>query len=202
MVAAGDFGVNLRHTAGVQIQNSTVSGTNATSGRVGYAIDDIYQDSTGMVISGNIINFCHGVQVSAGLVTGNYIHDPGYVAGDRADGIFDPGFVGALMISGNTILDNFTQTSAINLDAAAAGALVGNKTIENNLLGGGGYAIYGGASLGDATSNIVIKNNRLSQASFPKSGQYGPVAYYDPKGTGNVWSGNVLDSNGQIVPSP
>ena len=203
ITAAGNYGISLRHTAGVTIENSTVSGTNATSGRVQYAIDDIYEDSTGIVVSGNnVSNFSHGVQVSAGLVSGNYIHDPGHVAGDHVDGIFDPGFAGALMISGNTILDNFTQTSAISLDASAAGSPVANKTVENNLLGGGGYAIYGGASLGNTTSNIVIKNNRFSQAFFPKSGQYGAIAYYAPKGTGNVWSGNVWDGNGQTIPSP
>ena len=131
------------------------------------------------------------MQVSAGLVTGNYIHDPGLIAGDHIDGIFDPGFAGALMISGNTILNSFTQTSAISLDASAAGTLVANKTVENNLLGGGGYAIYGGDSLGNTTSNIVIKNNTFSQAYFPKSGQYGPVGYFNPAGTGNVWTGNV-----------
>jgi hypothetical protein len=203
IATAGNYGISLRHTAGVTIENSTVSGANATSGRVQYAIDDIYEDSTGIVVSGNnVSDFCHGVQVSAGLVTGNYIHDPGYVAGDHIDGIFDPGFAGALMISGNTILDSFTQTSAISLDASAAGTLVANKTVENNLLGGGGYAIYGGDSLGNTTSNIVIKNNRFSQAYFPKSGQYGPIAYYNPKGTGNSWSGNVWDSSGQTIPSP
>jgi hypothetical protein len=203
ITTSGNYGISLRHTAGVTIENSTVSGTNAASGRISYAIDDLYQDSTGIVISGNnVSNFCHGVQVSAGLVTGNYIHDPGYVAGDHIDGIFDPGFTGALMISGNTILDNYTQTAAISLDASAAGKLVANKTVQNNLLGGGGYAIYGGSSLGNTTSNIVIKNNRFSQAYFPKSGQYGPIAYFDPKGTGNLWSGNVWDSTGQTIPSP
>ena len=185
IVVAGNYGISLRNTAGVTIENSTISGTNATSGRVEYAVDDIYQSSTGLVVSGNnISDFCHGVQVSACLVTGNYIHDPGYVAGDHIDGIFDPGFAGALMISGNTILDSFTQTSAISLDASAAGTLVANKTVENNLLGGGGYAIYGGDSLGNTTSNIVIKNNRFSQLYFPKSGQYGPVAYFDPRAQG------------------
>ncbi len=203
VVVAGNYGISLRHTAGVTIENSTVSGTNATSGRVEYAIDDIYEDSTGIVVSGNnVSDFCHGVQVSAGLVTGNYIHDPGLIAGDHIDGIFDPGFAGALMISGNTILNSFTQTSAISLDASAAGTLVANKTVENNLLGGGGYAIYGGDSLGNTTSNIVIKNNTFSQAYFPKSGQYGPVGYFNPAGTGNVWTGNVWGSSGVTIPSP
>jgi hypothetical protein len=203
ITTAGNYGISIRNTSGVTVENSTISGANATSGRVQYAIDDIYENSTGLLISGNnISDFCHGVQVSAGLVTGNYIHDPGFISGDHIDGIFDPGSLVALTISDNTILNNFTQTSAISLDASAAGSTVSNKTVENNLLGGGGFAIYGGDSLGNTTSNIVIKNNTFSQAFFPESGQYGPVGYFNLQGTGNAWTGNVWGGNGQTIPAP
>ena len=203
IVTRGNFGISLRNTAGVTIENSTISGLNATTGRVNYAIDDIYEDSTGMVISdNNISDFGHGVQVSAGTMTGNYIHDPGYIAGDHIDGIFDPGGSAALTINDNTILDSLTQTAAISLDASAAGEPVANKTVENNLIGGGGYVIYGGASLGNTTSHIVIQNNRFSQLYFPESGLYGPVAYFNTQGTGNVWTGNVWDSTGKTIPAP
>jgi hypothetical protein len=37
---------------------------------------------------------------------------------------------------------------------------------------------------------------------FPKSGQFGPVAYFDPAGKGNVWSGNIWDSTGQAIAAP
>ncbi len=203
IVTGGDFGVSLRNTAGATIENSTISGSNATTGRVTYAIDDIYENSTGMVISDNNISaFNHGVQVSAGTVTGNYIHDPGYLAGDHIDGVFDPGNSGVLVINDNTILNNMSQTSAINLDAPAGGQTVSNKTIENNLLGGGGYAIYAASTLGNTTSNIVIKNNRFSQVYFANSGEYGPAVYFNSQGTGNAWTGNVWDSTGQTIPAP
>ncbi len=147
VVAGGLFGISLRHTADVTIEHSTISGLNATYGRVSYAIDDIYGDSTGMVIKDNNVSFfSHGLQVSSGLLTGNYIHNPGYIAGDHSDGIFDPGTTRSLTISGNTILNSLGQTAAISLDASAEGQAVANKTIENNLLGGGGYVIYGGAA--------------------------------------------------------
>ena len=77
-----------------------------------------------------------------------------------------------------------------------------NKTIENNFLAGGGYAIYGGDGLGNTTSNIVIKGNRFGQLYYPKSGQFGPVAYFTSTGTGNVWSGNYWDTTGQTIPAP
>jgi Right handed beta helix region len=203
VVTGGFFGISLRNTAGVTIEHSTISGLNATSGRVAYAVDDIYENSTGLVIKDdNISHFSHGVQVSSGTVTGNYIHDPGYIPGDHIDGIFDPGTTHSLMISYNTILNGLGQTAAISLDASATGQAVANKTVVDNLLGGGGYVIYGGAARNDRISHIVIKDNRFSQAYFPKSGQYGPVAYFVTRGKGNAWAGNIWDSSGRTVTAP
>jgi hypothetical protein len=202
VVASGLYGISLRHTTGVTIQNSAVSGLNATSGRVSYAIDDVYGDSTGMTIKANNISaFRTAVAVSTGLVTGNYIHDPGYVANDHTNGIFDAGTTQPLTISNNTILNSLGQTDAISLDASSVGP-VANKTVTGNLLAGGSYTIYGGASLGNVTSNMVIKNNNFSQAYFARSGYYGTGAYFSSTGTGNSWTGNTWDATGNTVPSP
>jgi len=202
VVTGGNYGVSLRHTTGVTIQNSLITGQNATSGRVNYAIDDVYGDSTGMVIkNNNISNFRTAIQMSTGLVDSNYIHDPGFVAGDHTNGIYVGGGTQPMTIQNNTILDSQNQTDAINLDAASSGVSVANKTVKNNLLGGGSYTIYGGAALGDPTSNLVIQNNRFSQQYFAQGGQYGPVAYFDPTGPGNVWSGNIWDTSAQTVTS-
>ena len=89
VVASGDFGIGLTHTKGVTIEKSTISGQNSTTGRVNPAIDDVYGDSTGMVIKNNNISyFKTGIQISTGLVDGNYIHDPGYIAGDHTNGFY------------------------------------------------------------------------------------------------------------------
>ena len=200
----GNFGISLTHTTGVTIANSTISGQNSTTGRVGSAIDDVYGDSTGMTLKyNNISNFKTGIQISTGLVDSNYIHDPGYLAGDHTNGFYVGGGTQPLTIQNNTIFDSLGQTDAINLDAPTPGpgAPVANKTVRNNLLAGGSYTIYGGAPSGSPTTNIVITGNRFGQNYFPKSGQYGPVAYYDPTGTGNTWSGNMWDTTGQAVPS-
>ena len=200
VVTGGYYGIGLVHTTGVTIENSTISGANSTTGRVSYAIDDNYGDSTGMVIKDNNISyFKTGIQVSNGMIEGNYIHDPGYVAGDHTNGIFDNGSTQPLTIENNTIYDSLNQTDAISLDCSSAGSPVANKTVENNFLAGGDYAIYGGTSNGNTTSNIVIKGNRFGQLYYPKSGQYGPDAYFSAAGKGNVWSGNVWDSTGQTV---
>jgi hypothetical protein len=203
VVTNASFGISLTHTSGVTIENSAISGQNPTTGRVGSAIDDIYGDSTGLVINdNNISDFRTAIQISAGLVDGNYIHNPGYIAGDHTNGFYVNGGTGALTIEDNTIFIGLDQTDAINLDAGSSGVPVANKTIENNFLAGGGYTIYGGTALGNPTSNIVIKNNRFGQLYYPLGGEYGPVAYFNSAGTGNVWSGNTWDTTGQAISAP
>jgi hypothetical protein len=202
VVTGGTFAVSMRHTTGVIIEDSVISGLNAGAGRVGVAVDDVYGDSTGIVIAkDDISNFKTGVQVTTGLVTGNYIHGFGYVAGDHTNGIFDAGTTQPLMIYHNTILNSHGQTDAISLDATVAGSAVANKTVEDNLLAGGGYTIYGGGSRNSPISGILIEDNRFSQAFYANGGQYGPVAYLG-QGTGAGWSGNTWDSTGRTIPAP
>ena len=190
------FGISLRHTTGVTIEDSTISGQNLTSGRVNSAIDDIYGDSTGIVIkNNNISRFRTGVQVSTGLIAGNFIHRPGYIQGDHTNGIYVAGTTEPLTIYGNTIFNDLGQTDDINLDASSSGQDVANKVVVDNLLAGGGYSIYGGGSRNDRTSNIVIEDNEFGRLYYPKGGQYGPAAYVNPWQAGNVWSGNVWSGN-------
>jgi hypothetical protein len=81
VTTGGNYGISLRHTTGVTIENSAISGLNLTAGRVSYAIDDVYGDSAGTTIKNNNISaFRTAIQISTGLVQGNYIHDAGYQA--------------------------------------------------------------------------------------------------------------------------
>jgi hypothetical protein len=203
VVTGGNFGISLTHTTAVTIENSAISGQNPATGRVGSAIDDVYGDSTAMIIKNNNISaFKTAIQISTGLADGNYIHDPGYLPGDHTNGFYTNGGTQPLTISGNTILLSLGQTDAINLDAGTPGVPVANKTVKNNLLAGGSYTIYGGAAIGSPTSSIAIQNNRFGQLYYTQSGQYGPVAYFDPTATGSTWSGNIWDTTGQTIPSP
>jgi Right handed beta helix region len=122
VTSGGNFGISLAHTTGVTIENSTISGQNPTAGRVSYAIDDVYGDSAGTIIkANNISRFRTAIQVSTGQVDSNYIHDPGFVAGDHTNGIYVNGGTQPLMIWNNTIFDSLGQTDAVNLDAGTPG---------------------------------------------------------------------------------
>jgi hypothetical protein len=194
IVTAGTFGISLRHTSGVTIEHTTVRGANATTGRVDYAIDDIYGDSTGLVIrNDNISRWRVGINAQSGLVTGNYIHDPGYVAGDHTDGIYVSGGTRPLIISDNTVLNRLGQTCAIMLESAA-GQPVADKAIVGNLLAGGDYAVYAAGAQRDST-RIVIRGNRFGRQFYPASGRYGPVTQFQADGAGNIWSGNIWSGN-------
>jgi hypothetical protein len=202
IVSDGPFAVSLRNTAAVTIENSTISGQDSGLGRVDAAVSDIYGDSTGTVVKDdNISDFRIGIQLPAGLVEGNYIHHPGYIIGDHTDGIMGGGSTEPMTIEDNTVFINFGQTDAISLNASGPGQAVANQTVEGNFLAGGAYVIYGGAADDDPTSNIVIENNRFGEQYFPDGGQYGIDDDFDETGPGNLWSGNVGDITGKVIPS-
>jgi len=195
------FGVSLRHTSNVTIENSTIEGDNTGAGRLMDGVVDIYADSTGTsVLNNNIMRTSNGVQIYAGLIQGNYIHNTGYIAGDHINGITTNGGTAPLTIQHNTILVHRDQTDAVSLFQDFG--VEANKTIENNLLAGGSYTIYGGDGQYGATSGIVITGNRISTIYYPSGGTYGPVTAFTSAGPGNLWSGNVWDNTGQALPSP
>ena len=79
VTGGGDaLGVSLRHTSDVTVEDSTIQGTNATSGRVMAGVKDVYGDSTGtLVLRDNIYNYQTGVQMDEGLIQDNYITQSG-----------------------------------------------------------------------------------------------------------------------------
>jgi len=194
--------VSLRHTSNVTITHCTIMGTDTGNGRILAGIKDIFGDSTGIqVTSNNISMFETGVQLEAGLVKDNYIHDPGFIALDHTNGIMSNGGTAPLTITHNTVFNNFGQADAIALFEDFS--TQANRNITNNLVAGGAYSIYGGATkTSEPTSNIVITGNRIATQFFAKGGAYGPIAYFDPSGQGNTWSNNTWDTSRLSIPSP
>jgi hypothetical protein len=200
--SAASWAIELQGVTGTTIEHSTITGYNDGSGRVGSAILDSGSSSYTSVIDDNLSAFKTGIQISTGLIAGNYLHNFGYATGDHDNGIFADGGVGQLIISNNTILDQLTQTDAINLDSTYEGETA-NKFVLYNLLGGAGYPLYGGdryASPGgtDPTANVVVEGNDFSQDFYTTSGEFGEVTDYACSDSGNEWAGNYTDDGTEV----
>jgi phage baseplate assembly protein gpV len=195
------FGISLRHTSHVSITHSSIfSPAGSGPDRLQVAIKDIYADSTGLVIQrNNIYHVSTGIQISAGVVSNNYVHDLGYQTGDHLDGIAsDSGDSHGLTINHNTIFLRQSQTTAIGLFEDFGTQL--DCVIENNLIAGGGYTLYAGANPGgQRTSNIKVIGNRFSRIYYSHSGFYGPYTAYDAHAPGNKWSANIWDNTGKTI---
>ena len=193
------FGVSLRTTRNVTVENSEISSPSAGNRRLLVGVKDINGDSTGTRILGNeITHTSTGIQIDAGLVRDNFIHDMGYKDGDHVNGTTSNAGTSLLTLDHNTVFNQLNQTDAISLFQDFGDQA--NRSINNNLVAGGGYTIYAGANP-DAlpTSNIRVTNNRVSRIFFPKGGEKGPVTAFNPAGAGNTFTGNVWDDTGEPI---
>jgi Right handed beta helix region len=195
------IGIGLENADDVTVENSTIEGTNTGSGRLMDGIKDVYGNVSGTrVLDNNISQASTGVQIYQGLIRGNYIHNPGMIPADHVNGITTNGDTQPLLVQHNTIFDSFGQTDAIGLFQDFG--VVSNVTIDDNLLAGGGYSIYGGEGDKGQVSHIVITKNVFSTRFFPLGGQWGTVAYFSADAPGDVWAGNVWDVTGRPVIAP
>jgi len=180
------------------IKNCTISGADNDMNRATSCIKDIYGNATGLLIEACNLYWCAtGIQVHAGKILNNYIHDLAcnVTYGDHVNGVMATGGTTFMLIQGNTILNSWGQTDCIALFQDNSPPAIANKTINNNLLAGGGYCIYGGQSgteyAGLPATNIAITNNVISTMYYPNGGAFGPVADFTAGNTGNEWSNNV-----------
>ena len=136
------------------IQYCTIAGLDAAANRLGYGIQDNYGNLGGVTIPGGLlvlgcnIYYCRsGIQIASGIVQGCYIHDEGFTGVDHSDCFLTQGganAAGPLLITGNTMLNDLTQTAAILLASEIEPATY--MTVTGNLLAGGSYPLYGGNS--------------------------------------------------------
>jgi hypothetical protein len=199
--AGSSWGIGLMNANGTLVEHCSISSPAASGpGRLQSGVKDVYGDTEGTVIKDdNIWHAEDGVQLSAGLIEGTYIHDLAYNSGDHTDGIdSNAGDPHGLAITRNTILNPLDQTDDIALFENFGTQL--DVTITGNLMAGGDYSIYAGYNPGKAVpSNIKISNNRFARTYYPNSGQYGPVAYAAIGVNGNTWTGNTWDDTGATI---
>lgn len=205
---AGEIKV-LNGVQGVIIRNTQVKVTGGI-----YAVDCKYAGSAGPVefqnvtiISDPSANTSAVVNLSAGssivnshlsgskqnvvgslsnvLLQGNLMDGIVNVSGSaHCENIYTAGADG-LRIIGNTLLNPLPQTANIFLDGKYGP--YSNIVVEDNVLAGGGYCIYGGSP---ATTSMTVRGNVFDRRYFPNAGKYGPKVYLP---AGVVWSGNTWD---------
>jgi hypothetical protein len=160
------------------------------------------------------VAFCniHGVENGVDLcnyIHDNFIHDfANWVAKDNhTDGVQTYGWAGTggMRIIHNTIISietggDFTPNNWQG--GSSAIALIEGQhdlTIDNNLLAGGSYTMYGPSQHGAAPANVRVTNNRFSTKYYPRCGAYGTHDGFNRAAPGFVWSGNVWHETGRTV---
>lgn len=120
------------------------------------------------------------------------IHDLHVSEDSHSDGLQSLGSDN-VVIRHNTVIVPQGATSAIILSTGSASSMR-NVVIDNNLLGGGAYTVYGGYQSGQddvsRVSDVLIANNRITTSVNAKGGVFGPFTSVDPPAVrlvGNVW---------------
>lgn len=189
------------------IQRNELIGTPAgCTHRARSGVRDIYGEAPNVVVQGNDISGTgNGITVEYnGTITDNWIHDLGHLPGDHHSGISTHGGALQVTVRHNTALLANTPTSgggglSAALTIYADFGHAQNTTLEDNLISGGAYTIFGGNS-GDSydasqpATNIKILGNRFVCGDWV----YGAIAFYKA-GTGNELSRNYCDQDLKAV---
>ncbi len=149
-----------------------------------------------VVYRSHISNASDGIHADAtgAIIRENLIDELATHPGDHNDAIQIAPQARDILIERNRILNVNPQTSC--LYNAGSGV-----TIRDNYLAGGGWVIYGGANDnghdGVGAHNVSVTGNIFGADHFPKSGHFGPVAYWDAR---NTWSSNRTSNGKEIKP--
>jgi hypothetical protein len=192
--------INLKSTTAATVDQVTITvppGTTGT-GRLQVGIKDIYGDCQDTLVKRcDISGWCNGIQLQEGVIRDNYVHDAIFGAGDHTNSFTSNGSTSPMLIQHNTMFNQLDQTDAISLFQDFG--LQSNHIVDDNIVAGGGYTIYGGGGGFGVATDIQITNNRFARIYFPNCGSYGPITAWDAAGTNNVWAGNVWDDTGLPV---
>lgn len=204
------WGVNLRPGhRGLRVLHTTltaVPGRGPDNGGVDYAVSNMSESSVEVGWS-DISVFGNALSMGTGYLHDNYVHDlvPFRNAGgewQHTDAVISGGSnKGQLIIRHNTLLN----ATPVDKGASAAIGLfadtgpVSHTVVDDNLLAGGAYALYGG---GPGATGIKVTNNVFSRRYHRNSGVYGAVTAWNAGGASNVWRGNRFSDGTPITPAP
>ena len=184
---------------GTVLKYDTIHGTDNQSGSLAFAVyntgaigglteDHVYAYNVDRILQGS------------GTLTNSFCLSNANISGEHYECVYDG--AGSVVINHDTLLETHSQTGATWVGPDFGD--IDTYTVENSMLAGGGYTLYGAATNsanpagGVLVGPVTITNNRFSRLYFPQGGYWGPEAYFDPSKT--TWSGNVWDDTKQSVP--
>lgn len=146
---------------------------------------------SGTFLRNNISNVENGITLGgSATIKDNYIHDLRASGEPHYDGIQIDGGISDVLISHNTVVNAYGQTSAVMIDNYFGP--ISNIQVENNRLAGGGYTVYSDGQFNDSKiTGVSFVNNRLGK------GMWG---YRSVVKNNVVWRGNVDDTTNRHLP--
>jgi hypothetical protein len=181
---------------GTVVRYDTIHGTDDESGSLAWAVDnagDVDAVTEDHVYSYNADRILNG----PGTVTNSYCLDNANISGDHYECVYTG--AGSVIINHDTLLNPHGQTGATWVGEDFGD--IDTYTVENSILAGGGYTLYGAAAgagdPGTLIGPVTIENNRFSRLYFAHGGYWGPAAWFDM--TKTTWSGNVWDDTNRSV---
>ncbi len=201
---------NLTPNANCDETGVTISDTTIDCGCMSQGVTDSPAAVSGLnftLLRVNMYNSAHGVAPDQHMkVQDTYIHGLGGNTEAHKDGFYI-GDGDHMVIRHNNIECNDGPVAGCTSAVAILNDFsnITYLTLDNNLLNTiGSYCFYGGGGPQKSftnNTNIVVTNNHFGRKWHTNCGAYGPVTYFDSSGTGNVWTGNVWDDTGALVPA-
>jgi hypothetical protein len=203
------WGIKQESGSGLKVKNCHIYGIPSKTDYSGTHVLSAIEGATEMAFN-NIHGVENGISNGTGYIHDNYIHDfANWVAIDNhTDGVQTYGSAGqgGLRVIHNTIIametgGDFTPTNYQGGSSAIAlSEGMHDLIIDNNLFAGGSYTLYGPSQAGSSPANVRVTNNRFSTQYFQKCGTFGTHAGFNSSAPGFVWSGNVWNESGQVLP--
>jgi hypothetical protein len=129
-----------------------------------------------------------GAWKGPGTIRNSYLFSQLVFDGDHVEAYLNGGEGDPSILQHDTILNPVAQTAAISFFNDFGG--IGKVTVEDNLLAGGGYVMYGGAKngTGNVDGPILVRDNRIARGDNPGGDFLPPHGYYRNGGEIGLWA--------------
>lgn len=188
----------VRPQAGVFHLLWSDAGGNETAGKPPASGLDI-RNTASVIYRSHLSRAADGIDISARnvLISESLIDELANFPGSHNDAIQLAGTAADIKIERSRILNANPQTSCLYI-------LGRNISITGNALSGGGWTIYGGAKNngkgGAGASGVAVTDTIFGREYYVKSGNFGPLTYWDAAAPGNVWKNNRFSDGAAIDP--